>query len=135
MKSLLAALGLMATTASADTTLTYMMWGDPPEIAVWQKLVDQFHAANPDITIKVEVSDWDSNWNKLRVQTAGGNAPDVFAMDGPIYPDWQSRGTLLNLQPMIDADPATLKGVYEAPLKVYKLTDGYFGLQIGRAHV
>ena len=128
MKTLLAVLGLMATTASADTTLTYMMWGDPPELAVWQKLVDQFHAANPDITIKVEVSDWDSYWNKLRVQTAGGDAPDVFAMDGPIYPDWQSRGTLLNLQPMIDADATTLQGIYEAPLKVYKVADGYYGL-------
>ena len=129
MKHLSAALlALMASAANADTTLTYMMWGDPPEIAVWQKLVDAFHAANPDITVKVEVTDWESYWNKLRVQTAGGDAPDVFAMDGPIYPDWQSRGTLLNLQPMIDADPTALAGIYDAPLAVYHLPDGYYGL-------
>ena len=121
-------LALLALPARAETELTYMMWGDPPEIAVWQQLVDQFHAANPEITVKVEVSDWDSYWDKLRVTTAGGDAPDVFAMDGPIYPDWQSRGTLLNLQPFIDADPEALKGTYPGPLTTYKLADGYFGL-------
>jgi multiple sugar transport system substrate-binding protein len=130
MKHRLAAclFALTAGATHADTTLTYMMWGDPPEIAVWEQLVANFHAANPDITVKVEVSDWDSYWNKLRVQTAGGDAPDVFAMDGPIYPDWQSRGALLNLQPFLDTDPAALEGVYDAPLSVYKLPDGYSGL-------
>ena len=121
-------LGLTAGSAHAETQLTYMMWGDPPEIAVWNQLVDDFHKANPDITVKVEVADWDSYWNKLRVQTAGGDAPDVFAMDAPIYPDWQSRGALLNLQPFIDADPTVLDGLYKAPLTPYKLADGYSGL-------
>ena len=112
----------------AETNLTYMMWGDPPEIAVWEELVANFHAANPDINVKVEVADWDSYWDKLRVQTVGGDAPDIFAMDGPIYPDWQSRGTLLNLQPYIDANPGALSGVYPGPLSTYQLADGYFGL-------
>jgi len=131
MKHLIAAATVaivLTNPARAETALTYMMWGDPPEIAVWEQLVAAFQAANPDITVKVEVADWDSYWNKLRVQTAGGDAPDVFAMDGPVYPDWQSRGTLLNLQSYIDADPAALAGMYEAPLSVYHLADGYFGL-------
>ena len=98
MKALLSAtaftaLALSATAGFAETNLTYMMWGDPPEIAVWEAIVDEFEAANPDIKVKVEVSDWDSYWDKLRVQTVGGNPPDVFAMDAPLYPDWQSRGS------------------------------------------
>lgn len=123
-----ALLALLAGAAQAQTEITYLMWGDPPEIAVWQQLVDAFQAQNPDIKVKFEVTDWDSYWSKLRVQTAGGDAPDVFAMDGPIYPDWQSRGTLLNLQPMIDADPSVLAGIYDGPLAVYRLADGYYGL-------
>lgn len=119
---------LMAGAAQAETNLTYMMWGDPPEIAVWEQLVAKFQESNPDINVKVEVADWDSYWNKLRVQTVGGDAPDVFAMDGPIYPDWQSRGTLLNLQPYLDASPGALDGIYPGPLSTYKLADGYYGL-------
>ncbi|QQA44461.1 ABC transporter substrate-binding protein [Pelagovum pacificum] len=122
------ALALVAGAAQAQVELKYMMWGDPPEIAVWEQLVSDFQETHPDISISVEVADWDSYWNKLRVTTAGGDAPDIFAMDAPVYPDWQSRGTLLNLQPYIDADPGALDGVYEGPLSSYALEDGYYGM-------
>jgi multiple sugar transport system substrate-binding protein len=74
------------------TEITFMMWGAPEEQVVWQKVVDGFHTANPDINVKVEVSDWDSYWTKLNTLVGGGTAPDVFAMDAPLFLDWQSRG-------------------------------------------
>ncbi len=42
--------------AAAETDLTYMMWGDPPEIAVWETLVESFQVTHPDINVNVEVS-------------------------------------------------------------------------------
>lgn len=114
--------------AQAQTKLTYMMWGDPPELAVWQQIVDEFEATHPDISVSVEVSDWSSYWDRLRVMTVGGNAPDVFAMDAPIYPDWQSRGSLLDLTPYIAANPGMLDGIYPGPLAAYQLKQGTFGL-------
>ena len=51
--------------------------------------MDAFHAANPNITVKVDVSDWEPYWDKLQTGIAGGAAPDVFAMDGPLFPDYQ----------------------------------------------
>lgn len=114
--------------AAAETNLTYMMWGDPPEIAVWEQLVENFQVDHPDINVSVEVSDWESYWEKLLVQVAGGDAPDLFAMDAPIYPDWQARGALLDLSPYLAANPATLEGLYDGPLASYQLDDGTFGL-------
>jgi multiple sugar transport system substrate-binding protein len=108
--------------------ITYMMWGSPEELAVWQKIVDEFQAANPNIKVKADVSDWDSYWNKLKTLYAGGTPPDVFAMDGPLYPDWASRGVLLNLQPYIDKSPGLLDGLYPNTLETYKRSDGYYGL-------
>jgi multiple sugar transport system substrate-binding protein len=104
------------------------MWGAPEEQVVWQAVVDDFHAANPNITVKVEVSDWDSYWTKLNTLIAGGTPPDVFAMDAPLYLDWQSRGALLNLQPYIDATPGFLDGVYPQTLSAYKVGNEYYGL-------
>ncbi|MGV3491883.1 MAG: ABC transporter substrate-binding protein [Devosia sp.] len=124
----LAGLALLATPAMAQTELTYMMWGDPPELAVWEQIVADFEAAHPDITVKVEVADWNTYWDKLRITTAGGDAPDIFAMDAPIYPDWQSRGSLLDLTPYLAAEPTVLDGVYPGPLKAYQLEEGTFGL-------
>src|SRR5689334_22978627 len=105
-----------------------MMWGSPEELAVWQTIVDEFQAQNPGITVNVDVSDWESYWDKLRTLYAGGTPPDVFAMDAPLYPDWQSRGVLLNLQPYIDQDPTFLDGLYPVTLEAYKRDDGYYGL-------
>lgn len=118
-----------ATEASAKSTeITFMMWGAPEELTVWQAVVDDFHKANPGITVNVDVSDWDSYWTKLNTLIAGGTPPDVFAMDAPLFLDWQSRGALLNLQPYIDANPGFLDGFYPQTLTAYKTADGYYGL-------
>ena len=119
---------LLATSAHAETTITYMAWGSPAEGAVWAEIARAFEAGHPDINVNIQLSDWDSYWEKLRVQFAGGTPPDVFAMSPPLYPDWQSRGVLLNLQPYLNADPTALEGVYPVTLTAYQTPDGYFGL-------
>lgn len=114
--------------AGAPVEITFMMWGAPEEQVVWGEVVHDFHAANPNINVKIEVSDWDSYWTKLNTLVAGGTPPDVFAMDAPLYLDWQSRGALLNLQPYLDKNPDMLTDVYPQTLTAYKLGDGYYGL-------
>ena len=103
-----------------------MMWGDPAELDVWNQIVADFHQASPNITVKVDVSDWDSYWTKLKTLLSAGTPPDVFAMDAPLYLDYQSRGVLLNLQPYLDKNPDMLNGVYPQTLD---------GLQDARWHV
>ena len=39
--------------------ITYMEWGDPAELDVWKAIVADFEAANPNIKVDVQVSDWD----------------------------------------------------------------------------
>lgn len=115
-------------TPTGPVELTMMMWGDPAELTVWRQIVADFEAANPGIRVNVEVSDWDSYWTKLKTMLAGGTPPDVFAIDAPLYPDYQSRGVLLNLQPYIDAEPQVLEGLYPVTLEAYRTPEGYFGL-------
>ncbi|MCJ7529731.1 MAG: sugar ABC transporter substrate-binding protein [Anaerolineales bacterium] len=115
-------------TAGEAIQLTFMAWGDPQELAVWQAIADDFNKTNPKITVKMDVSDWDSYWTKLNTLFAGKTPPDVFAMDAPLFLDWQSRGVLLNLQPYVDDSPGFLDSLYPQPLEGYKLPDGYYGL-------
>lgn len=119
---------MLAAPAAAETTIVYQAWGSPREGEVWNEIARAFEATHADIKVKVELSDWDSYWEKLRVLVAGGTPPDVFAMSPPLYPDWQSRGALLNLQPYLDKDPASLTGIYPVTLEAYKTPNGYFGL-------
>lgn len=114
--------------AGETTEISFMMWGAPEELEVWQAVVDDFQKASPNIKVNVDVSDWDSYWTKLNTLIAGGTPPDVFAMDAPLFLDWQSRGALLNLQPYIDATPGFLDGFYPQTLTAYQTAEGYFGL-------
>lgn len=108
--------------------LTFSVWGDPAELEVLQQIVDDFHAENPNISVTVTVSDWDTYWDKLQTTLAAGNPPDVFAMDAPLYLDYQSRGVLLNLDPLIEADNFDLDPFYDVALECYATGDGYYGL-------
>jgi multiple sugar transport system substrate-binding protein len=127
---LLTACGGAQAPASSNepVTISMMMWGDPAELEVWNQIVADFHQAKPNITVKVEVSDWDSYWTKLKTLLSADTPPDVFAMDAPLYLDYQSRGVLLNLQPYLDKNPDLLNGVYPQTLDAYKTSDGMYGL-------
>jgi multiple sugar transport system substrate-binding protein len=116
------------TTSGSPVTLTFSAWGAPEELAVWKQIVNDFQTANPNITVNIEVSDWDAYWDKLKTQLAANTPPDIFAMDAPLFLDYQSRGVLLNLQPYIDKNPDMLKNVYPQTLSAYKTPDGYYGL-------
>jgi multiple sugar transport system substrate-binding protein len=111
-----------------EATISYSIWGDPQEIKNQQAIVDAFHAANPKITVKVTVSDWEPYWDKLQTSIAGGDAPDVFAMDGPLFPDYQSRDVLLDLKPFIDRDGYDLGQLADQAVADFTTAGGQFGL-------
>lgn len=128
--ALFGAIGLIAgacggaSNSSATSSIEYSIWGDPAELASQQAIVDAFHVANPDVTVKVTVSDWDAYWTKLETGLAGGAAPDVFAMDGPLFPDYQSRDVLLDLKPSIDKDKYDLSQLADQGVADFTSTDG-----------
>jgi multiple sugar transport system substrate-binding protein len=105
-------------------TISYAIWGDPAELKSQQAVVDAFHAANPKITVEVTVSDWDAYWDKVQTGLAGGAAVDVFAMDGPLFPDYQSRDVLLDLKPFIDRDGYDLTQLADQGVAVFTTADG-----------
>jgi multiple sugar transport system substrate-binding protein len=63
-------------TSSTPVEITFSMWGAPEELTVWKQIVTDFEAANPNIKVNVEVSDWDAYWDKLKTQLAAGTPPD-----------------------------------------------------------
>jgi multiple sugar transport system substrate-binding protein len=105
-------------------TIEYSIWGDPTELKNQQAIVDAFHAQEPNITVKVTVADWDTYWSKLQTGLAGGAAPDVFAMDGPLFPDYASRDVLLDLTPYIQGEGYDLTALNDLAVKDFTSADG-----------
>lgn len=81
LKSLLGtsalALGLMAGAASAQTDLRITWYNDGNEGEVMQTLLDRFEAANPEISVTLDVVPYAAILESLPVQLAAGDGPDI----------------------------------------------------------
>ena len=71
---------------------------------------------------------WGNYWDKLQTAVAGGEAYDVFWMNGPNFPVYAANGVLMNLQERVDADNFDT-GVYpESLVDLYSLEGSLYGL-------
>jgi alpha-1,4-digalacturonate transport system substrate-binding protein len=68
---------LMASAAMAETELRMMWYNDGIEGEVMQSLLDRFEAANPDISVTLDVVPYKSIMEGLPIQLAAGAGPDL----------------------------------------------------------
>ena len=61
--------------AEGSVTLRVSTWGNDSRIRLTQEAADAFMAANPDIKVTIENSEWGSYWEKLATTTAANDAP------------------------------------------------------------
>ncbi|MDA4848559.1 ABC transporter substrate-binding protein [Hoeflea poritis] len=85
MKRLIAGLStaamLMTSSAIAETNLKLVEVITSPERTVaLQGIVDEFEAANPDVSVEIVSLPWGSAFEKLATMVAGGDIPDVVEM-------------------------------------------------------
>jgi len=102
-KQLLASLALalaFTVPAAADTNLVFAFWGDPPEVPPFQKIVDDYQAAHPDVHIEMQNAPWSGYFTRLDAQLAAGAGPDVFFITN--VPSYAARGQLEALDPWIE---------------------------------
>jgi multiple sugar transport system substrate-binding protein len=83
--------------SGSPVTLRVSTWGNDSRLKLTQKAVDAFTAANPNIKVSIENSEWGSYWDKLATATAGKNSPDVIQMDESYIAAYGGRHALLDL--------------------------------------
>lgn len=93
---------------------------------LWETVIEDFEAANSDITVELEVQSWDNLNDVVTTKVQGNKAPDImnggpfagFAADELLYPieDVVSAETLADFQASF-VESASVDGVqYGAPL-------------------
>jgi pectin-derived oligosaccharide transport system substrate-binding protein len=80
-----------------ETNLALAWWGNPTRNKNTQAMIDAYMKANPDVKISGQPGEFNSYWDKLATQTAGGQAPDIIQMDMLYIAEYGSRGALLDL--------------------------------------
>jgi len=106
--------------AQEPVELTFVGWGGPDEIEVFEHLVEVFNERNPDIVIKYQPIPTDYT-TTLKTMIAGGTPPDIAYVPDGDFSAFAPRGQLVNIQPFVDAsetfDP---DGVWPSVLGRYR---------------
>jgi multiple sugar transport system substrate-binding protein len=103
-------------------TINYWLWDDN-QTASYQACADAFHAANPNITVKITQTAWSQYWQNLTTQLSAGDAPDVWTDHASYYPQFVSSNQILDIQPYVDRDKVDLTQ-YQAGLADLFVKDG-----------
>jgi multiple sugar transport system substrate-binding protein len=94
------ALGAAATTAlagcggggSGATAVRFAWWGDTVRQQKYTEALELFARQNPGVEVRPEFADYDAFQERITVQTAGRDVPDVFWIPSPQVMSYQDAG-------------------------------------------
>jgi multiple sugar transport system substrate-binding protein len=131
-KLVLASIALALITAASAQTITF--WhtystGSGEEQTLLEKVIPQFEAENPGITVEAVGFPYEEFRQKLLTAFAGGVVPDLVRMDIIWVPEFADMGALERLDGY-DGFAALRDGVFPGPLATNYWDGGYYGLPL-----
>src|SRR4051812_7525718 len=75
------------------------VFGNVPD--VFKKLVGDYVAKNPNLTVDFEFADYSSFIDKLTTEIAGGTQPDIAMLIPDSLPKYHAQDLLLDLEPYL----------------------------------
>lgn len=107
--------------AQEKKKLTFLSWNLPSYEQTIRGWIADFEAKHPDF--KVEWLDkTGSDWATFyQTQVVAGTAPDIIDVQGNLWAEYASNGQLLDLKPMLDADPETRARFTPGALDIWAL--------------
>src|SRR5215469_3764576 len=88
--------------SSGTVNLTYAMW-QTPEQAGYQKSIDQFEKAHPNIHVTIESFAYNDYQPKLTTEFSSGGGPDVYWVNTPMIASWLKDGVMEDLTSKIQS--------------------------------
>jgi multiple sugar transport system substrate-binding protein len=103
-------------------SVTFLVFGDPPEIRAYRTLIAAFEQEEPEIDIElIEASDREDLLTRLSTSFAGGAPPDLFLINYRFYGQFASKGVLEPLGKRAeDSDVLDLDGFYPQALDAFR---------------
>lgn len=89
--------------------LTMSAWGNPAEIKVYQKAIDEYQKENPKVEVKLLPVPGDNYEQKLMTQLSGGQASDVFYAGSEYISKLISTGKLAELSEFLEGPDSYVK--------------------------
>ncbi|MBO0995190.1 sugar ABC transporter substrate-binding protein [Bacillus sp. SD088] len=89
--------------------LTMSAWGNPAEIKVYQRALDEYEKQNPNIKVKLIPVPSDNYEQKLLTQLSGGQGNDVFYAGSETISKLISTGVIADLTDFLDSSSSFVK--------------------------
>jgi multiple sugar transport system substrate-binding protein len=88
---------------NASGDVSFMVFGDPEEIAAFREVIAAYENAQPDVNVKlIETSDRDDLIARLSTSFAGGTPPDLFLLNYRFYGQFAARDVLEPVESRVD---------------------------------
>ncbi|MFT4216405.1 MAG: sugar ABC transporter substrate-binding protein [Micropruina sp.] len=87
----------------APVTVTVRLWDEQVQKA-YDASFAEFTKQNPNITVKTVLVPWADYFTKLRTDVSGGNADDIFMMNGSYLQPYVTSGALMEIGSDFDAE-------------------------------
>ncbi len=126
----LAGCGSSGSTASSET-LQLSFWGDVSRNKLTRKAITGYQKAHSNITINSWFLDFNSYFNKLNTQIAGGSIPDLIQMDMSYLAEYVKEHTLLDLSSSIANKSIDLSDFDQDLLSNSKANNIVYGIPMG----
>lgn len=124
-RPLLVAAFALASTAAAQTTITWSYWGDPAELPPNLEVIKAFEAKYPNIKIRTQHAPWSGYFTQLDAQLAAKAGPDVMFLNN--IPSYAARGVLEPLNAFV-TESKFPRGDYNAELlKIFSVGGRIYG--------
>ncbi len=82
----------LAESDKEEIVLRFSWWGSESRHEATLQALEKYHELNPNVTIEGEYSSFDTYYQKLVTQFAGGTAPDIIQIDQPWISDFAGQG-------------------------------------------
>jgi len=115
------------TRSSGKVQLVYRDWRTDWFPPMAQKMLDEFHAAHPNIRVFYNLDPENAEFEeKCLADFQAGTAPDVFQGCCSFFPIWAQKGYALDLRPYVqaDLDRATIEDWDPVQYRSYFTKDG-----------
>ncbi|NTW41245.1 MAG: extracellular solute-binding protein, partial [Cellulomonadaceae bacterium] len=103
-------------------TITYGLWAEEFRPA-FQEAADAFHAANPDITVELQLTPFNDYFTKLTTEISSNTAPDLFWLQNIHINLYAKNGALADLTSYREASDVDLSGIPDSLMEPY-IIDG-----------
>ncbi|MGN1062311.1 MAG: ABC transporter substrate-binding protein [Candidatus Scatosoma sp.] len=108
-----ATFGSTACKKESEKSITYYTWGSRQEIETARRLAEDFEVLHPEWKVEVQPSSG-NYYDNLKTYFGGGNAPDLFYMEGGMIEGFIKDGLLLDLDEYIEkSENLTVSDLWE----------------------